>query len=333
MTVSVLVTGGAGYIGSHACKALAAAGYLPVAYDSLERGHAWAAKWGPLEVGNILDKGRLSAVLANYSPRAVLHFAAYTYVGESVEQPQKYHRNNVIGTLTLLEAMREQGINQIVFSSSCAVYGTPQAVPLVESHPQRPISPYGENKRDVENLLREHARLRGLHYVSLRYFNAAGADPDGEIGEVHEPETHLIPLILEAAYGSRRSIAVYGNDYPTRDGTCIRDYVHVSDLADAHVLALGYLERGGESCGINLGNGTGSSVLEIVAAARRVTGKRIPVTIAARRPGDPAELLADAALAARALGWKPRFPDIDVQVAHAWKWLLASRPKARRASA
>jgi len=312
-------------VGSHACKALAAAGYLPVSYDSLERGHDWAVKWGPLEKGDILDRERLREVLRKYSPQAVLHFAAYTYVGESVEQPGKYHRNNVVGTITLLEAMREAEVRRIVFSSSCAVYGIPAALPLKESHPQEPISPYGESKRAVESLLRDRERAYGLRHVSLRYFNAAGADPDAEIGEAHDPETHLIPLVLEVAKGQRPAISVYGSDYPTRDGTCIRDYVHVSDLADAHVLALKSLADGGAPGGLNVGSGNGSTVLEIIAAAEKVTGKRIPVVRAARRPGDPPELVANAALAAQTLSWKPRFPDIEQQVAHAWKW-LRSKP-------
>lgn len=323
MRNSVLVTGGAGYVGSHACKALARAGYEPVTYDSLERGHAWAVRWGPLEHGNILDPNGLDAVLGKYAPSAVLHFAAYTHVGESVEQPDRYHRNNVLGTKTLLEAMQRHGVAHIIFSSSCAVYGIPDCLPLTESHPHKPISPYGENKSAVERLLHEAGGISGLRHVSLRYFNAAGSDPDGEIGEAHDPETHLVPLVLQAASGRRASISVYGTDYPTRDGTCVRDYIHVTDLAEAHVQALRYLSNGGASTSINLGTQTGSTVLEIIAAARRITGKSINVQLAPRRPGDPPELRADASLAHRVLGWTLRYPDIETQVGHAWKWMYS----------
>lgn len=323
MSPAVLVTGGAGYVGSHACKALAAAGYDPVTYDSLETGHEWAVKWGCFERGDILDGERLGAVLKKHSPCAVLHFAAYTHVAESVARPERYYRNNVLGTQALLDAMHRHGVRQIVFSSSCAVYGIPQALPLTESHAHRPISPYGENKSAVERLLRERELPHGLRHVALRYFNAAGADPDAELGEVHDPETHLIPLVLQAAGGQRSSISVYGTDYATRDGTCVRDYVHVSDLAQAHVLALRYLLGGGASRSINLGTEAGSTVLEIIAAAKRVTGKRIDVRFAPRRAGDPPELLADASLAAQVLGWEPRFPDVATQVGHAWAWMRA----------
>lgn len=327
----VLVTGGAGYVGSHACKALATAGYQPITYDSLERGHESAVRWGPLEKGDILDRDRLEAVLKKYAPQSVLHFAAYTYVGESVEQPERYHRNNVLGSGVLLEAMQKHGVNHIVFSSSCAVYGTPQSLPLTELHPHEPISPYGENKRDVERLLTESSRSHGLRHITLRYFNAAGADPDGEAGEQHDPETHLIPLVLQVANGQRPVINIYGDDYPTRDGTCIRDYVHVSDLADAHVRALHYLAGGGSSRSLNVGSEKGSTVLEVIDAARRVTGKPIKTQIVQRRPGDPAELRADASLAATVLGWRPRFPDIETQVRHAWQWLQSvTRPRRVR---
>jgi UDP-arabinose 4-epimerase len=278
-------------------------------------------KWGPLERGNVLDGERLREVLRRHSPEAVLHFAAYLSVAESVAQPEKYHRNNVLGTLALLEAMREHGVGRFVFSSSAAVYGTPQALPLTESHPLRPINPYGESKRAVENALRGFQHEHGLRHVSLRYFNAAGADPQGEIGEAHDPATHLIPLVLQAAMGKRPALEVYGGDYPTKDGTCVRDYVHVSDLADAHVLALDYLAAGGEPRSMNVGTGRGWTVKEVIAAAEKVSGKRVPVVMAPRRAGDPAGLVADPGLAAQTLGWKPRFAEIEQQIEHAWRWL------------
>jgi UDP-arabinose 4-epimerase len=321
----VLVTGGAGFVGSHTCKALAAAGYLPIVYDSLETGHEWAVKWGPLEKGDLLDGERLREVLRKHSPQAVLHFAAYISVAESVAEPDRYHRNNVIGSQCLVEAMREQGIPHLVFSSSAAVYGTPERLPLTESHPLKPINPYGENKRRVETMLRDAERSHGLRSVSLRYFNAAGADPEAEIGEAHHPETHLIPLVLQAALGQRPPLQIFGTDYPTKDGTCIRDYVHVTDLAEAHVLALRYLAAGGASQSFNVGTGEGCTVREVVAAVEKVSGRKVPVVLAARRAGDPAGLVADASLIGRALRWKPRFPGIEQQVAHAWEW-FRSRP-------
>lgn len=235
---NILVTGGAGYIGSHTCKALAQAGFTPVSYDNLVYGHRWAVRWGPLEEGDIGDRARLDAVLERYRPAAVMHFAAYAYVGESVLDPGKYYRNNVAGTLTLLEAMRDHGVGHVVFSSTCATYGEPERVPIDEDHPQRPINPYGASKQMIERMLGDFAAAHGLGWIALRYFNAAGADPNSEIGEQHDPETHLIPLALDVAASARPSITIYGDDYETPDGTCIRDYIHVSDLADAHVLAL-----------------------------------------------------------------------------------------------
>ena len=325
MRKSVLVTGGAGFVGSHACKALAAAGYLPVTYDSLEFGHEWAVRWGPLEKGNILDASRLGEVFRRHSPEAVLHFAAYTSVPESVAQPEKYQRNNVAGTRTVLQSMREHGVRRFIFSSSAAVYGTPESLPLSESHRLHPINPYGESKRSVETALRDFERSDGLRHVSLRYFNAAGADPQGEIGETHDPETHLIPLILQAIRGDRAALDLYGTDYPTKDGTCVRDYVHVTDLADAHVLALGYLASGGASQSLNVGTGRGWTVREVIAAAEKVTGKPVPIRVAQRRAGDPAGLVADPTLAGQTLGWRPRYPGIEVQVEHAWRWLSSGR--------
>ena len=231
---AVLVTGGAGYIGSHACKALSQAGYLPVTYDNLVYGHEWAAKWGPLEQGDILDRARLEEVMNRYSPKAVMHFAAFAYVGESVTDPGKYYRNNVLGSLTLLEAMRGHDVRHLVFSSTCATYGIPDSLPIQENAPQNPINPYGASKLFVERMLKDFEAAHGISSIALRYFNAAGADPDNEIGESHDPETHLIPLVLDAASGRRSDVTIFGTDYPTPDGTCIRDYIHVSDLADAH---------------------------------------------------------------------------------------------------
>ncbi|AHE96948.1 UDP-glucose 4-epimerase [Thioalkalivibrio paradoxus ARh 1] len=316
----MLVTGGAGYIGSHACKALALAGYTPVAYDNLVYGHREAVRWGPLEPGDIADRKRLDAVVAQYQPEAVLHFAAYAYVGESVQDPAKYYRNNVAGTLTLLEALVHHDIRRIVFSSTCATYGVPERTPIDEDHPQQPINPYGASKLMIERMLQDFDAAYGLRSVSLRYFNAAGADPDGEIGEDHDPETHLIPLALQAALGQREALQVFGSDYPTPDGSCIRDYIHVTDLAQAHVLALDYLTRGGATTALNLGTGHGHSVLEVIAAADAVTGRAVPTVLAPRRPGDPPVLTAVADRARQVLGWQPRYTDLATILRHAWNW-------------
>ena len=326
----MLVTGGAGYVGSHACKALARAGYLPVVYDNLSRGNAWAVKWGPLERGDLANAARLAAILRRHRPFAVLHFAALAYVGESVADPQRYYRNNVGGTINLLQAMRETEVHRIVFSSTCAVYGVPKKIPIPENHPQSPLNPYGHSKRVVEQMLSDSAAAYGLRSVSLRYFNAAGADPDGEIGEVHDPETHLIPLALEAAAGSRRKLTIHGANYPTRDGTCIRDYVHVADLADAHVLALRYMARNRGASAFNLGNGGGFSVRQVIAAAERVTGRNIQVREGPRRPGDSPVLVGDAGSARRKLGWKPRYRDLEAIIGTAWRWSQSGRANARR---
>ena len=327
----VLVTGGAGYVGSHACKALARAGYLPVVYDNLSRGHAWAVKWGPLERGDLLNPARLATVIRKHRPFAVLHFAALAYVGESVEDPLRYYRNNVGGTINLLEAMRDASVNKLVFSSTCAVYGAPKKIPIPEDHPQAPLNPYGHSKRTVEQMLADSAAAHGLRSVSLRYFNAAGADTENEIGEVHDPETHLIPLVLEAAAGLRPGLTIHGADYPTRDGTCVRDYVHVSDLADAHVSALGYLAKHKGAAAFNLGNGTGFTVREVIAAVERVTGRKVPFREGPRRPGDPPSLVGNAASARRKLGWKPRHADLAVIIGTAWRWLLQGKgAKGRR---
>src|SRR5258706_1582212 len=318
---TVLVTGGAGYIGSHVCKALALAGYMPVAYDNLAYGHESAVKCGPLEIGDILDASRLSAVIKTSGANAVIHLAAFAYVGESVVDPAKYYRNNVAGTLTLLEAMRNRGLSKIVFSSTCATYGTPETVPITEDAPQRPVNPYGASKLMIERMLSDYQQAYGLQSVSLRYFNAAGADPDGEMGEDHDPGTHPIPLVLDVASGMRPNITVFGDDYDTPDGTCIRDYVHVSDLADAHVLALQGLDNATlRHAAYNLGTGQGHSVVDVIKAVRQITGRNIPVVTGPRRPGDPAILLADPRQARADLGFSTRFPTIDDMILSAWRW-------------
>ena len=316
----VLVTGGAGYIGSHACKALAAAGYVPVAFDNLVYGHEWAVKWGPFFRGDILDRAVLDTVFKQYQPIAVMHFAAFAYVGESVENPGKYYRNNVGGSLSLLEAMRDHGIGKFIFSSTCATYGVPRSVPIPETHPQNPINPYGASKLMIERMLRDFDVAHGLRSISLRYFNAAGADADGEIGEAHEPETHLIPLVLEAAAGVRPEVVVYGDDYDTADGTCVRDYIHVTDLAAAHVLALQALEAGAATTAYNLGNGRGSSVKQVIDSARAVTGRNFPVRMGARRPGDPPSLVGDATRIQKELSWQPKHADLSEMIDTAWRW-------------
>lgn len=317
----VLVTGGAGYVGSHVAKALSAAGFTPVTVDNLERGNEIAVKWGPLEKVDLLDADGLSGVFARYSPVAVLHFAAYAYVGESMTDPYKYYRNNVGGTLNLLEAMRRADCHRIVFSSTCATYGLPDAVPISEETPQNPVNPYGQSKLMAERILAGADVSHDLRHICLRYFNAAGADPDGEIGEMHDPETHLIPMVLLAAAGMLPEISIFGDDYDTPDGTCIRDYIHVSDLATAHVLALRWLLDGKPSRCFNLGNGNGASVLDVIRTAEKVTGRDIPYKMAGRRPGDPPILVADASRAAKELGWTPRRGDLDTMITDAWNWL------------
>jgi UDP-arabinose 4-epimerase len=324
---NILVTGGAGYIGSHVCKALAMVGYTPVAYDNLVYGHEWAVKWGPLERGDVIERSRLNEVFRRYRPAAVMHFAAYTSVGESVEDPGKYYSNNLFGSLTLLDAMRDNGVNELVFSSTCATYGVPEKIPISEDHPQHPINPYGASKLMVERVLADFRQAHGLRSIALRYFNAAGADPEGEIGEDRNPETKLIPLVLDTAAGIRPNVTVYGADYPTPDGTCIRDFVHVTDLADAHVAALRKLEAGGGRHCYNLGTGSGVSVFELIEASRRITGRRIDDAVGHRRPGDPPELVADARSACAELGWRPRLSAVNDIVHTAWSW---HRTKASR---
>ena len=327
---NILVTGGAGYIGSHACKALSKAGYTPVTYDNLCFGHDWAVKWGPLERGDILDRARLDEVLKQYQPEAVMHFAAFAYVGESVTNPGKYYRNNVVGSLTLLEAMRDNGVETIVFSSTCATYGVPDLIPIREDAPQHPINPYGASKLMVERMIQDFSAGHGLKFSSLRYFNASGADPDNQIGEDHEPETHLIPLVLDAASGRRASITVFGSDYETQDGSCVRDYIHVSDLASAHVCALEALKRGVPSGAYNLGNGLGSSVKEVIETVQHITGLSVSVLQGPRRAGDPAVLVTDASKARDELGWVPKMADLAEIIGTAWAWHQRQWPPGRR---
>lgn len=321
---TILVTGGAGYVGSHVCKALAAAGWQPVVYDDLSCGHDWAVKWGPLERGNLLDGARLRQVIRRHQPQAVAHLAGLIAVGESVRDPLLYWRNNVAGTESLLAAMRAEGVGRMVFSSTCAVYGEPRdGKPLDEECPTAPISPYAWTKLAVERMLAHCEVAFGLRSVALRYFNAAGADPECEIGEAHAPETHLIPIVLEAAAGLRDGVQIFGDDYATADGTCIRDFVHVTDIAAAHVQALAHLGDGGHSLTLNLGSGSGHSVRQVIDAARAVTGRPIAVHLGPRRDGDAPVLVGDASRASRLLGWSPRFAAIEDQIAHAWAWLRA----------
>src|SRR5271170_988194 len=320
MSETILVTGGAGYVGSHACKMLGRAGYRPVVFDNLSRGRREAVRWGPLVEGDLADMTRLSAALTEHRVSAVMHFAAYAYVGESVAEPALYYRNNLGGTLSLLEAMRQAGVGEIVFSSTCATYGTPDAVPIREDSPQHPVNPYGETKLAIERALHWYGQAYGVRSVALRYFNAAGADPDGEIGECHEPETHLVPLVLQAALGQRAKIDIYGTDYPTPDGTAIRDYVHVQDLALAHLRALERLRGGGGNIAVNLGTGHGRSVREVIAAAEAATGCKVPAQAAPRRPGDPPALVADPSLAAEILGWRAQHSDLDTIIRTALSW-------------
>lgn len=328
--MKILVTGGAGYVGSHCCKALAAAGHEPIVYDNLSTGHKWAVQWGKLEQGDILDNDRLTRVMKAHQPDAVMHFAALAYVGVSVAQPDIYYRTNVGGLVSVLEAMKAADIGRIVFSSTCATYGTPQTVPITEDEPQHPINPYGHSKLMCEQVLRDQCAAYGVSAVALRYFNAAGASPDGEIGESHDPETHLIPLVLEAAAGHRESIGILGDDYPTRDGTCVRDFIHVMDLASAHLAALDLTgQQSGRFEACNLGTQNGFSVREIIDAATRITGRDIPVKIASRRPGDPAELVANAGKAHELLGWKATQSDLDFILETAWQWLTMGKPKAQ----
>lgn len=320
MTKSVIVTGGAGYIGSHACKALRAAGYQPVTFDNLSTGWEDAVKFGPFEKGDLLDRARLDEVFAKYKPVAVMHFAAFSQVGESMSDPGKYWRNNVIGSLTLVEAAVAAGCPNFVFSSTCATYGDQDNVVLDEDSVQHPINSYGASKRAIEDILDNFGAAFGLNHVIFRYFNVAGCDPDGEVGEFHQPETHLIPLMLDAIAGKRAALTIFGTDYDTPDGTCIRDYVHVCDLVDAHVLGLKWLEDGKGSRVFNLGTGAGFSVREVVDHSRAVTNKDVPIVEGGRRPGDCTKLVSGSERAITELGWTPERSNLATMIDHAWKW-------------
>ena len=321
---TVLVTGGAGYIGSHVCKLLSERGYFPVTLDNLCRGFEKLVRWGPLEKADVTSEQEVASVIKKYSPVAVMHFAAYAYVGESVEHPNMYFENNVGGAVSLLHAMQSMKDPLLVFSSTCATYGVPMQSPIDESHPQDPINPYGQSKLIAEQMIQSYSDLGRLRGVSLRYFNAAGADSDGETGELHDPETHLIPLALKAALGVEGNLSIFGSDYETPDGTCIRDYVHVSDLAEAHVLALEHLLSGGPTKSYNLSNGMGFSVRQVVDAVSRVVGSDVPFEVSDRRPGDPPMLVGDSSAINADLGWAPRISDIDDIVESAWKYLSAN---------
>jgi UDP-arabinose 4-epimerase len=320
----VLVTGGAGYIGSHVAKALAADGMIPVTYDSMERGHQEAVKWGPFVSGDIGDAALLRETIHRYKVEAIVHLAAFAYVGESIEHPARYFENNVAKGLVLLETAIETGIRRFVFSSSCATYGVPREALITEDMSQNPINPYGETKLVIEKALRWYGAAYGLQSVILRYFNAAGADPDGEIGEEHSPETHVIPLILAAADGDDH-FKVFGDDYHTPDGTCVRDFVHVSDIAEAHVRALRHLEAGHPSIALNLGTGVGHSVMEIIHAAQEITGRAVPYTVCPRRSGDPPVLVADSSRTYQVLGWRARRSSLETIIESAWRWRQSRR--------
>jgi UDP-glucose-4-epimerase GalE len=315
----VVVTGGAGYIGSHTVRLLERRGVPVVVLDNLSTGHRRAVR-APLEPVDLADRAALDAVLQRHQPRSVIHFAARTYVGESVEMPALYYRENVLNTWNLLEAMRAHGCGEIVFSSTCATYGNPRRLPLDEEHPQEPISPYGRTKLHMEHMMQDYARAYGLRIAALRYFNAAGASREGDLGEVHEPETHLIPLVLQVALGQRPEIRIFGDDYDTPDGTCVRDYIHVEDLAEAHLAALVRLQQGASPLSANLGTGAGYSVREVIETARRVTGHAIPAAVAPRRPGDPPVLVSGGTRARELLGWTPGRPALEDIIADAWRF-------------
>ena len=318
--MNILVTGGAGYIGSHCCKALYQKGFNPITIDNLVYGHKNFVRWGEFFQGDVGNPADLKKCFSRHKIDAVMHFAAYAYVGESVQDPLKYYENNLRNTVELLHAVVENDINYFVFSSTCATYGNPEKTPIDERHPLNPINPYGRTKRMIEEILEDYGAAYGLNYTSLRYFNAAGADPDGEIGEDHNPETHLIPLVLDVAATKRKSIKVFGTDYATTDGTCIRDYIHVTDLAEAHILALQRLMGGADSSVYNLGNGRGFSVLEVIECAREITAEDIAVENTDRRPGDPPVLIASNEKAIAELGWNPVYADLNDIIGTAWKW-------------
>ena len=321
--MTILVTGGAGYIGSHAVLTLQNAGYKVIVLDNLVYGHQDLVETvlqAELIIGDTCDRALLQQIFSQYKIDAVMHFAAYAYVGESVTKPAKYYHNNVVGTLTLLEAMLEAGVNNLVFSSTCATYGVPDSVPIKEEQPQNPINPYGATKLMVERMLQDFDRAYDFRSVCLRYFNAAGADPEARLGEDHDPETHLIPLVLQTALGHRESISIFGTDYDTPDGSCVRDYIHILDIAQAHILALEYLLQDGKTDVFNLGNGNGFSVKQVIETARKVTRKEIKVQTSDRRPGDPPILVGSGAKARNILGWQPKYPNLEDIIAHAWQW-------------
>jgi UDP-arabinose 4-epimerase len=324
---NVLVTGGAGYIGSHTAKALANGGFIPITYDSLVRGHRWAVKWGPFVEGDIGDKAKLLQTIRQYEIGAVIHFAAFAYVGESVTRPELYFENNVTKSLALLGAVAEARVRHVVFSSSCATYGIPERSPITEETPQLPVNPYGETKLIIERALHWYGNAHDISWAALRYFNAAGADFECEVGEAHSPETHLIPLVLDsAAYG--KTVEIYGDDYPTSDGTCVRDYIHVTDLAEAHVRALHYLMKGGTSIALNLGTGNGYSIRQVIGTVEQVTGRKVLYRVAGRRAGGPAGRVADPSLAGKVLAWHLRFSDLESIVSSARRW-HSKEPSAR----
>ncbi len=321
--MNILVVGGAGYIGSHMVKCLGKNGHDVVTYDNLSEGHRGAVTHGLFVEGDLQDRPLLTKVLRNHQIDAVIHFAASALVGESVQNPAKYYQNNVVATFSLLEAMREAEVSKIVFSSTCATYGQPQVIPITERESQSPVNPYGFTKLVIERMLADYSNAYGIGYAALRYFNASGASPDGDIGEDHDPESHLIPIVLQVALGQRASISIFGEDYPTPDGTCVRDYIHVDDLCAAHLLALGKLSAGTEFK-LNLGTGRGHSVREIIKACSEVTGCEIPAVVGERREGDPAELVADPTLAQELLGWEARYQDIQEIISTAWAWHQAN---------
>lgn len=326
----VLVTGGAGYIGSHACKALKEKGFLPVSYDNLCSGNEAAVKWGPLEIGDIRDRATLSAVLQKYKPASIMHFAALIQVGDSVKNPAEFYDNNIHGSQCLLEEARYNGIKNLVFSSTAAVYGTPMSEAIPETHPLRPINPYGNSKLAMENMIRDYAAAYGLNYAILRYFNAAGADEDGQIGTAYKTDTHIIPLLMQVASDTMPDIKIFGTDYDTHDGTAIRDYIHVMDLAEAHVLSLRHLMRNKENLTLNLGTNNGQSVRDVIETVRRITGHDIPAQEYARRVGDPDVLVADASEAQRILNWQPIYSNLETIVATAWAWRRKQNKQGQR---
>lgn len=330
----VLITGGAGYIGSHTAKAVAAQGWEPIVVDNLSRGHRWAVQWGPLHIADLQDRDGLDTIVRASRPDAVIHFAASAYVGESIMDPAGYFRNNVVSTMNLLECLSKQGVMNLVVSSTCAVYGIPNAVPITEDANMRPINPYGESKLAIERMLPWYASAYGLKWAALRYFNAAGADHEGDLGECHLPETHLVPLVIDAALGRRERLDVFGTDYPTPDGTAIRDYVHVADLADAHVLAVRHLLgcQSGYGISVNLGTGKGHSVRDIMRAVTAISGYPIPARFAERRLGDPPYLMADSAKAQSVLGWNPEHSDLETIIHSALQWHTSHAHNATRST-